>query len=102
MLSSGASRSYHWCHSVSLRETLSQSSLKVPFEVSATAFSHTASGIQSLGFFRTELMSSAPPPLRKMSTSFAAILPAETLTLLVSIRAKIILWRSNRPRWMYR
>jgi hypothetical protein len=31
--------------------------------------SHTLSGIQSLGFLRTELMSKAPPPLRNTSTS---------------------------------
>jgi hypothetical protein len=46
-------------------------------------------------------MSSAPPPLRKTSTSAGLTLPALSSTLLASISAKMSLWRSNRPRWMY-
>jgi hypothetical protein len=47
------------------------------------------------------LMSSAPLPLRNTSTSADFTLPALSCTLLASISAKISLWRSNSPRWMY-
>ena len=58
--------------------------------------------IRTLGFLRTALMSSAAPPFRKAPMSSVESFPAETMMEFVSMSANTSLWRSNRPRWMYR
>ena len=66
--SSGASLSYHCLQSFSLTNMDSNRSLNVGYCDSATMSSQHLSGIHSLGFFLTDLMSSEPPPFRNTPT----------------------------------
>ena len=83
-----------------MRKTESGMSRKESICESAMMESHTLSGIQSLGFLRTDAMSRAPPPLSSTSTSAALMAPADCRILLAIMSAKSSLWRSKRPRWM--
>mmetsp|Transcript_14092 Transcript_14092/g.33795 ORF Transcript_14092/g.33795 Transcript_14092/m.33795 type:complete len:203 (+) Transcript_14092:805-1413(+) len=98
LLCSGASRSYHCRHSPSLRLNESSRSWNTGTWDSATRSSQHLSGIQSLGFLRTLLMSRLPPPLRNTPTRDLSRLLALIRILLVSISANVSLWRSNSPR----
>ena len=96
--SSGASLSYHWRQSLSLTfrdSTMSENELCCE---SATMSSQHLSGIQSFGFFFTDLMSSEPPPFKKRFTRSRDNALAETWILFVNISANVSLCRSNKPR----
>ena len=99
---SGASRSYHCFQSGSLRWNESRISENAGSALRATTSSQHLSGIQSFGFFRADLISSEPPPLRKTFTRSGDSAFAETWILFVNISANVSLCRSNKPRWMYR
>mmetsp|Transcript_13743 Transcript_13743/g.31849 ORF Transcript_13743/g.31849 Transcript_13743/m.31849 type:complete len:201 (-) Transcript_13743:11382-11984(-) len=93
---SGLSWSYHCFHIVSLRASESGRSLKVCSVLARlTQCSHEASGIHSLGFLRTALMSSASPPLMSALKWSCDSLPAVRSTFIASMRTKISLWRSK-------
>mmetsp|Transcript_54079 Transcript_54079/g.132221 ORF Transcript_54079/g.132221 Transcript_54079/m.132221 type:complete len:201 (-) Transcript_54079:102-704(-) len=101
LTASGASWSYHWSHMASLRKIRSGRSLKVGSRrESSRQLSHAASGIQFLGFLRSDTMSSAAPPLRKQLKWSSVMRFWLSCTLRARSSEKTSLCFSNSPRPM--